>query len=135
MRIHRVDRLADAKTPNREPGARINYAGRIFRTVENLGNGDADSETVFHYHHEGNIVWATYSGGDVAFGTLLAAADADGCLDMRYQHLSRKGEWKAGVCRSVVTVLADGRYRMLESWRWTTGDRSSGNSVVEEVRE
>lgn len=51
---------------------------------------------------------------------------------MRYQQLNRHSEWRAGLCCSVPEVLEDGRYRLHESWRWLTGDGSSGASVVEE---
>jgi len=37
-------------------------------------------------------------------------------------------------CRSTLTVLADGRYRLDEEWRWTCGDGSRGRSTIEERR-
>lgn len=113
---------------------RFNYDGRYFRTVSNSPGGETDPETVFHYRQEGDVVWATYRGGEVLFGTLLAKVDGEGRLDMRYQQLNRSREWRAGLCRSVPEVLEDGRYRLHESWRWLTGDGSSGASVIEEFR-
>jgi hypothetical protein len=38
-----------------------------------------------------------------------------------------------GECRSTPEVLSDGRVRSHEEWRWTSGDFSSGRSVVEEI--
>ena len=72
-------------------------------------------------------------GGKVRFGTLIARLQAGDVLDMRYQHVNAHGQFMAGECRSVPSVLPDGRLRLDETWRWTTGDRSSGRSVVEEV--
>ncbi len=112
----------------------FNYDQRRFRTVSNTAGGETGAETVFHYRQEGDVVWATYEGGEVAFGTLLAKADEEGRLDMRYQQLNRGGEWRGGRCRSVPEVLEDGRYRLHESWQWMTCDLSSGTSVVEESR-
>jgi hypothetical protein len=111
-----------------------NYDGRLFRTISNTEGGETGAETVFHYRQEGDFVWATYRGGEVAFGTLLAKADDEGRLGMRYQQLNRGGEWRAGRCLSVPEVLEDGRYRLRETWQWLTGDGSSGESVVEEFR-
>lgn len=108
-----------------------NYDRRYFRTVSNAPGG----ETVFHYLQEGEVVWATYKGGEVVVGTLLAKADEEGRLDMRYQQLNRRGEWRMGRWRSVPEVLADGLYRLHESGRWLTGDCSFGTSVIEEFRE
>jgi hypothetical protein len=111
----------------------VSYDGRVFRTVVNAETGDVTTETLFTYHQHGKIVWATYEGGGVTFGTLVALAASDGRLDMRYQHVSSKGELMTGVCRSVPEVLSDGRLRVHETWRWTCGDHSSGTSVIEEV--
>lgn len=111
----------------------FNYQDKFFRPVSNSENGETNSGTVFHYRQQGNIVWATYQGGEVQFGTLLAKVDEDGRLDMRYQQVNIRGEWRAGVCRSVPQVLEDGRYRLHESWQWTSGDESSGKSVIEEI--
>jgi len=111
----------------------FDYNNRYFKAVANTENGETSEDTVFHYRQQGNIVWATYQGGEVSFGTLLARMDNDGSLDMRYQQFNLKGELRAGICRSVPTVLPDGRYRLHESWKWINGDESSGASVIEEV--
>lgn len=111
----------------------INYEGRIFTTVANAAGGDVGAETHFHYHHEHGIVWATYIGGTVAFGTLIARVLADGCLDMRYQHVTSAGEMKTGRCRSTPTELSDGRVRLDEQWIWTEGGTGEGQSRVEEL--
>lgn len=89
--------------------------------------------TTFHYRHRGDLVWATYSGGSVRFGTLLAKADAAGNLEMRYQHIATDGGFKSGRCRSRPEHLPDGRLRLHEEWQWTDGAEGRGASVVEEV--
>lgn len=111
----------------------IDYDGRCFRSVENTANGEVSGATTFEYHQHGDIVWATYEGGGVAFGTLVAAADDAGVLDMRYSHVNDAGDLRTGVCRSTPEVLADGRLRLHERWRWTCGDDSEGTSILEEV--
>ena len=111
----------------------INYNGRKFRALSNTPNGDTSEATIFEYRHVGDIVWATYSGGLVKFGTLVAAVLADGSLEMRYQHLDEVGTFKTGQCRSQLEVLPDGRYRLHEEWQWSSPDTSSGRSVIEEI--
>lgn len=112
----------------------IDYDGRRFRSLSNSETGEVDAETVFEYHQRGDIVWATYEGGAIRFGTLIARVDAAGALDMRYHHVNAAGELMTGRCRSIPEVLPDGRLRLHERWQWTSGDGSSGESVVEEVR-
>lgn len=112
---------------------RINYNNRHFRSVANAEAGDVDSDTHFHYRQEGDVVWATYHGGGVAFGTLMAMVRADETLDMRYQQVSRTGTIKTGRCISTPEILPDGRLRLHESWRWTEGGDGSGESTIEEL--
>ena len=111
----------------------IGYDGRRFRSVASSAAGEVDAVTVFEYHQAGDLVWATYAGGAVRFGQLLAVADAQGHLDMRYQHVNAQGELKTGICCSRPEQLPDGRLRLHESWRWTSGDQASGESVIEEI--
>ena len=111
----------------------FNYDGRIFRSVANSAGGDVDGETTFHYHQRDGVVWATYAGGAVVFGTLIATVDATGHLDMRYQHVSVDGNFKSGRCHSRPMSLPDGRLRLHERWQWTDGADGQGESVVEEL--
>ncbi len=113
--------------------SKISYDGKKFISVSNSETGEISSETVFHYHQKGSLVWAEYKGGNIVFGTLLAKADPDGVLDMRYQHLNKNGGLMTGVCKSTPEVLKDGRIRLHEKWRWTCGDLSEGHSVVDEI--
>ena len=114
-----------------EPGG-IDYEGRVFASVANTANGDVGEETVFHYHQEGDLVWADYAGGSVRKGHLLGTVGADGGLTFTYHHVRDGGGQMTGECRSTLTVLPDGRYRLDENWRWTCGDGSGGRSTIEE---
>ncbi|MGH9944058.1 MAG: n-acetylglutamate synthase [Pyrinomonadaceae bacterium] len=113
----------------------INYHDRHFAPVNNSESGEVSGATRFHYRQRGeHLVWATYEGGEILFGTLVANVIEGGALDMRYQHVNRRGELMTGRCRSTPEVLADGRLRLHESWQWTCGDQSAGTSVLEEIK-
>jgi hypothetical protein len=117
------------------PAARVDYDGRRFRSLANTPNGEVGDGTLFQYRQAGDVVFGTYEGGGVRHGHLVARVDAEGGLDMRYHHVSdATGALMTGVCRSRLEILPDGRYRLHEEWRWTSGDGSAGRSVVEEVR-
>lgn len=111
----------------------MNYNNKTFRSVSNTPNGEVSGETIFHYAQTGNIVTARYSAGGITDGHLIALVDEKGNLDMRYHHVNIQGVLQTGVCRSTPEILPDGRIRLLETWQWTSGDGSSGNSVVEEI--
>ena len=112
---------------------KINYDQRVFRSVSNSDNGEISAATTFHYHQQDDIVWATYAGGAIRFGTLVATVDDAGCLEMCYQHVNARGALMTGRCHSTPTVLSDGRLRLREQWQWTAGDQSAGESEIEEI--
>lgn len=114
---------------------KVSYNNRRFRSVQNSGSGEVSPDTLFQYHQAGNVVWAEYSGGHILRGHLIASCDEFGELDMRYHHINIRGELMTGLCTSTPEILADGRIRLHERWQWTSGDLSSGESVIEEVRD
>ncbi len=119
--------------PEARKGSSVDYGGRRLRSVENSASGEVGPETVFVYRQDGDVVSATYEGGGVRSGVLIATADGGGNLDARYAHVNEAGDLMTGECRTTPEVLPDGRLRLHEEWRWTSGDGSSGRSVVEEI--
>ena len=112
----------------------IDYNNKRFRSVETTENGEVTGDTIFHYWQEGNTVWANYKGGNITFGNLIAKADREGNLDMVYHHINNEGAIQNGKCKSTPEILEDERIRLHESWEWTSGDFSKGESIVEEVK-
>jgi hypothetical protein len=110
-----------------------NYEGRRFRPVTNTPNGQVNGETLFVYRQTGDLLTATYAGGGIRCGQMTGVVSADGALRFCYQHVTDVGELRSGVCQSRPERLADGRIRLHETWRWTLGETSAGESMVEEV--
>jgi hypothetical protein len=111
----------------------ICYDNKHFIAVTNTDNGEVSKSTVFHYHQENDIVWAEYSGGEIVKGFLIGKADRDSRLEFSYQHVNIHSEIRVGICKSSPERLDDGRLRLIETWQWLNGDKSTGSSVVEEV--
>ena len=112
---------------------RLDYNDRLFRASTHSSGGEVDDQTLFSYRQYGEVVWATYQGGAIAFGTMVGVIRNDDTLDLRYQHVSTRGEIRSGRCRSTPEVLADGRVRLHEAWEWTEGAVGAGTSTVEQV--
>ena len=110
----------------------MNYNNKIFRPVSNTDNGETSGDTVFHYRQTGTILTAEYSGGKILQGHLIGLVDAAGNIDMRYHQVNDQGELMTGMCRSTPELLANGKIRLHETWEWTSGDRSKGQSIIEE---
>ena len=111
----------------------INYHNRKFRAVQNTENGETSAETVFHYQQEGNILTAEYAGGKIVKGHLIGLVDEDGHINMRYHQVNSLGELMTGICQSKPEILENGKIRLHETWEWTSGDQSRGESVIEEI--
>jgi hypothetical protein len=120
-------------TQRNTPQIMINYDQRIFRVTTNSENGETDEETLFHYRQEGRILSCIYSGRQIVHGQLLGMVSEDGSIDMRYHQINAQGVLMTGECRSTPEILADGRIRLHEKWQWTSGDRSEGRSILEEI--
>nr|WP_263326837.1 n-acetylglutamate synthase [Neobacillus sp. Marseille-Q6967] len=111
----------------------INYHGRRFVSVENTDNGEVSSQTIFEYQQNGNIISATYSGGEIIKGMLVGVIKEDGCLQFRYNHVNHQNEIRGGECNSTPKILPDGRIRLYEKWRWLDSEATEGHSIIEEV--
>ncbi len=110
----------------------INYHNKTFRPVSNTENGESSNDTIFHYKQTGNILTSVYAGGKIVSGHLIGLVDDAGTIDMRYHQVNDKGELMTGICFSKPVVLPGGKIRLHESWEWTSGDMSKGESVIEE---
>ena len=109
----------------------ISLDGRRFAAADQAPAGEVDAETVFEYHEDGDLVWARYAGGAVRLGHLVGLRRRD-VVEFRYSQLNTSGETSSGFCRSTIEVLAYGRVRLHETWRWESRP-GKGTSIVDEV--
>jgi hypothetical protein len=111
----------------------INYHNKTFRPVQNTDNGETSAETLFQYQQTGHILTSTYQGGRILQGHLIGLVDEQGHIHMHYHQVNDRYEIMTGVCHSIPEILPDGRIRLHETWKWTSGDGSEGKSIIEEV--
>jgi hypothetical protein len=110
----------------------MNYNDKKFRPISNSENGETSGDTIFHYKQLGQVLTAEYSGGKIKYGHLVGLVDTNGNIDMRYHQINEKDELMTGVCQSKPEMLENGKIRLHETWEWTSGDRSKGQSIIEE---
>lgn len=115
------------------PGEPGSLHGLRMRVVATAAAGDVDTDTVFAFSQERNTVWAHYAGGAVEVG-YLAGTVAAGQLVFRYAQVDRRGDVHGGHSRCDVSMLPDGRVRLLEHFQWESRE-GSGTNVLEEVAE
>lgn len=111
----------------------MNYNKKLFKANSNTQNGDTSSETIFEYIQNGNVLSSNYSGGKILVGHLIGIVNEQGLINMRYHHINSEGELMTGICISNPEMLPNGKVRLHEKWRWTSGDCSEGESILEEI--
>jgi len=110
----------------------LNYHNKKFRPISISENGEVSSELIFHYLQKGNVLTCTYHGKNIVKGQLMGLVDDNGKIEMRYHQVNRNGDLMTGMCVSVPEIMENGKIRLHESWQWTSGDRSKGESILEE---
>lgn len=110
----------------------LNLNGKKFKSVSSSNIGEVSSSTLFEYRQNGNLVWATYQGGEILFGTLSGRIEQSNLI-FTYQHQNIKGDFKTGKCKTVIE-LKDERLILKEKWEWTCDDYSKGKSELEEIK-
>ncbi len=110
----------------------IDYNGKSFKPISNSENAETTSQTIFYYKQVGNILTSEYSGGKIKFGQLIGLVDSNGNIEMSYHQINLKNELMTGICQSTPEILLNGKIRLHEKWKWTSGDNSEGNSILEE---
>lgn len=111
----------------------MNYHNKKFRSIKNSENGEITEETIFEYKQNGNILTSEYQGDQIVKGHLIGLVDRSGNIEMCYHQVNTKGELMTGICFSKPELTTSGKIRLYENWKWTSGDKSSGKSVLEEI--
>ncbi|MCB0736948.1 MAG: n-acetylglutamate synthase [Bacteroidetes bacterium] len=111
----------------------MNYHNKRFRVLKNSENGETSAELIFHYQQTGNIVSSAYKGGAIVEGHLLGLVNENGVINMAYHQINQHGEIKTGTCISTPIIGENGKIRLIENWQWTSGDKTKGQSILEEI--
>lgn len=111
----------------------VNYNNKKFRPITNTENGETSHDTIFHYIQNENILTSAYQGGNILVGHLIGLVDNDGNINMCYHQINKMGQLMTGKCQSRPEFMANGKIRLHEKWEWTSGDQSSGHSIIEEI--
>jgi hypothetical protein len=92
------------------------------------------AETVFHYRVDGPLVTATYAGGHVHAGHVVARATGEDTIETLYHALTTDGILLAGWSRGRVGIDAEGRTTLAFEWGWLSGAEGGGESRYVELR-
>lgn len=105
----------------------VNFNNKKFFLVENSENGTVNSETVFEYKQEGNLVTAIYYGGNITNGNIIAVLK-DNQLEMLYHCLTIENQLKAGKAIADISITKNNKIKLSLNWQWLNDDQNKGVS-------
>lgn len=111
--------------------SKINFDKKAFVLQFNTNNGTSNSETIFHYSQENELVTADFSGGSVQYGKIIALHKGD-YLDIVYQMLTTENELKSGKAIAKIIVNENHKIELHLNWEWLIGSENKGTSMYVE---
>ena len=112
---------------------KYNFNNKKFVLVENSENGQVNTETIFEYQQQVNLVTANYKGGSITYGKIIAILDNDR-LDMLYQCVTTENELKAGKAIAKISKNENGKIILDLDWEWlNVANAEKGKSRYIEV--
>jgi len=113
--------------------SKYNLNDKSFRLLENSDHGAVSDRTTFHYTQEDEIVTATYQGGGVMDGQILAKWQSEDQLEMRYHCVMNDHSLKAGQAIAKVLLNKQGLLELHLDWKWFGIQAEKGHSIYIEV--
>ncbi len=106
---------------------KINFSNKTFSLIENSENGSVNSDAIFRFKQEGNMVTADYSGVGIRYGKIIALLE-NNRLHMRYQCITDSDELKAGKAIAKISVTRKNKIRLNLNWEWLGEAQQKGTS-------
>lgn len=104
-----------------------NLHNKTFTLQQNTNNGTSNGDTIFHYKQDENLVTATFSGGTILCGNIIALHHGD-YLEMIYQMLTVNQELKSGKAIAQISILENSEIQLDLNWEWLSGSGNVGTS-------
>lgn len=111
---------------------KFNFDNKRFALIQNSESGQVNSETVFEYKQQDNLVTADYYGGTIKYGKIIADLK-DNELNMLYQCLTTDNQLKAGKAIAKISLSDNGKIKLNLHWEWLTNGNETGNSEYVEI--
>ncbi len=112
--------------------SKFNFKNKKFALIQNSENGQVNTETVFNYNQEDNLVTADYFGGTIKYGKIIATLKDDE-LNMLYQCLTTDNQLKAGKALAQITLTENGKIKLSLNWEWLANGNEKGKSEYIEI--
>ena len=110
----------------------FNFNNKRFALIQNSDNGQVNTETIFNYKQDDNLVTADYFGGTIKYRKIIAELKGDE-LNMLYQCLTTDNQLKAGKALAQITLTENDKIKLSLDWEWLTNGNDKGKSEYIEI--
>ncbi|KFF10093.1 hypothetical protein [Flavobacterium hydatis] len=110
----------------------FNFNNKKFALIQNSDNGQVNTETIFNYKQNDNLVTADYFGGTIRYGKVIAELKGDE-LNMLYQCLTTDNQLKAGKAIAKIELTENNKIKLSLNWEWLTNGNDKGKSEYIEI--
>lgn len=110
----------------------ISFNNKKFSLIENSENGKVNTDTIFEYKQDGDLVTANYYGGTIRYGKIIAYLENEQ-LNMLYQCLTMDNELKAGKAIAQISLTATNKIKLTLNWEWLNDQNKKGVSEYIEI--
>ena len=100
--------------------------------IQTAPNGVVNALTIFTFSQKDSFVSAAYSGGPIFKGFLVGTIDGNKLL-FSYCQLQTDGKMDHGQSECEITIDADGKIRLTESFTWATKEDATGINIFREL--
>jgi hypothetical protein len=107
--------------------SKFNFDNKRFVLIQNSESGQVNSETIFEYKQQDNLVMVDYFGGTIKYGKIIADLKDDE-LNMLYECLTTDNQLKAGKATAKISLSDNAKIKLNLLWEWLTNGNEKGNS-------
>ena len=111
---------------------KFDFNNKRFALIQNSDNGQVNTETIFNYKQDDNLVTADYFGGSIKYGKIIAELKDDQ-LNMLYQCFTTDHQLKAGKALAQIELTENGKIKLSLNWQWLTDRNDKGISEYIEI--
>ena len=99
--------------------------------VETSDKGVVNELTIFSFSQTGNVVSATYSGGQIVKGFLVGSIDQNK-LRFSYCQLQADGKLDNGSSECDM-LIENGKIKLIEHFKWASRNNETGINVFQQL--
>jgi GNAT superfamily N-acetyltransferase len=108
-----------------------NFHEKRFKVVKNDGeDAEVNTETVFDFLQNNELIYAEYTGGKVRYGELFGVIEND-TIYFYYNQENIAGQKNQGSSKDIIKMLDNNKLQLIDRWEWQSKN-GQGECLLQE---